>query len=77
MITFVLVMITMNCICPICDSANLVEISELLVRDTDIVLHENDDYKHIQRGRLQLLVHTRRNVEMEHELPHSYELEVA
>jgi GTP cyclohydrolase FolE2 len=68
-------MIAVNSICPICQDTNLVDISECLIRDTDIVLHENEDYKHVQRGRLQLLAHTRHNVELEHELPSSYCLE--
>jgi len=63
--------------CPICLGHNLVEISELLVRDSDVILHENEDYKHLVRGRMHLLVHTKENVEHEHELPSSYVLEVA
>lgn len=58
--------------CPICEAMDLVDISEQLIRETDVILHENEDYKHVIRGRINLLVHTKPNVDAEHKLPSSY-----
>lgn len=62
----------MSYTCPICSSNDLVEINESLIRESDILLHENEEYQHLLRGRINLLVHTKNNVNAEHLLPSSY-----
>lgn len=42
--------------CPMCNRNDLVEISERIVRDTDIILCSNEYYLHLKRGHTHLLV---------------------
>lgn len=55
--------------CPICEQTNLVEINECLVRSTDEVLCINENYQHLKRGHIHLLVHTKENLLAEKEEP--------
>jgi hypothetical protein len=55
----------------------MIDIKGCLIKPDDIVLHSNDEYQHIVRGRLNLLVHTESNIEAEKLLPSSYQLDLA
>lgn len=51
-------MIVMFHRCPICDQENLVEMDQSLIRSSDEVLHENERFIHLRRGRIEIIVHT-------------------
>lgn len=48
--------------CPLCGSSNLVEISEELIRESDVIICENEWFIHLRRAYNDLLVHTKKSV---------------
>lgn len=52
-------LLTVLHICPICAQTDLVEMAERLIRSSDEVLHENEYFTHLRRGRIDIIVHSR------------------